>query len=69
MLTKQLARGQESVFPTVPVAIRRSGIGEKQFKRAIRAGEIPVYRLSARWRRVYWPEVVAWVRSHRIPGF
>lgn len=29
--------------------------------------ELPVYRLGDRWERVYWPEVVAWVRSHRVP--
>ena len=51
-------------FVTVPEAVRRSGLGLRQFRRAIRWGELPAYDVGG-WPRLRWSEVLAFVESKR----
>lgn len=53
-------------FLTPREAGHRIGCGDKPIRRAVNAGELPGYQLGTKWVRVYWPEVLAWVRSHRV---
>lgn len=53
-------------FPTVPQAAKRLPCSPKTLRQARDRGELPVYRFGDRWERVYWPELVAWARSHRV---
>ena len=56
-------------FPTLPSAHRRSGVGLKRIRRAVRTGELPAYDLGGRWPRLYWPEFVERVKSTQVsPG-
>src|SRR5262245_39505576 len=55
-------------FPTVAAAARRLPCSPKILRAARDRGELPVYRLGGRWERVHWPELVAWLRSHRVPA-
>ena len=58
------AKTETSDFPTIRAASRRAGV---DLRLAIRAGEIATYRPGpqSRWRRVHWPEVVAWIKAQR----
>ena len=58
---------QTEKFATIPQAAKRIPCSPKVLRRARDRGELPVYRLGDRWERVFWPEVVAWVRSKRVP--
>ena len=51
---------------TVPEAARRTGIGRRQFRRAIESGELPIYELG--WPRVRWDEVRTWLDRRRRDG-
>lgn len=51
---------------TVPELERRTGIGAKRLRRAIRAGELPAYTAASTWPRIYWPEFLSWLRSTRV---
>ena len=51
---------------TVPEAARRTGIGRRQFRRAIESGELPIYELG--WPRVRWDEVRTWLDRRRRGG-
>ena len=49
---------------TVPEAARRSGLGLRQIRRAIEAGEVSVYQIGS-WPRLRWREVVAFIDACR----
>ncbi len=49
---------------TVPEASRRTGLGLRQIRRAIGAGEVATYQIGG-WPRVRWREVLAWLESKR----
>jgi hypothetical protein len=49
---------------TIPEAARRSGLGLRQFRRAVLNGELPVFDIGD-WPRVRWNDVVAWIESNR----
>ena len=53
----------EQLF-TVPAAARRLGVGERQLRRAIGAGELDTYEIG-KWTRVMWGDVLRWARSKR----
>ncbi len=52
----------ESQLMTIPEAARRSGLGLRQFRRAIESGELPVFDVGD-WPRVRWSDVLAWVEG------
>ena len=58
---------QAPLFPTIPNAAKRVPCSPRILRDARDRGELAVYRLGDRWQRVFWPEVVAWIRSRRIP--
>ena len=58
---------QQDQYPTIPKAAKRIPCAPRVLRRARDRDELPVYRLGDRWERVFWPEVVAWVRSKRVP--
>ena len=52
----------ENELVTLPQAQRRTGLGRRQFRRAIEAGDLPVYLVGS-WPRVRWSEVVAFIEG------
>ena len=55
---------EQPEFLTRPNAAKRAGIGLRQIRRAIEAGELPVYDVGG-WPRLRWSEVVAWIEDQR----
>jgi excisionase family DNA binding protein len=52
---------------TLGEARRRTGIGRRQFKRAVDEGGLAAFMIGA-WPRVRWRDVLAWVeRQRRAP--
>ena len=54
-------------FLTLSAAASRLSCSPRWLRAARDAGELATYRFGERWERVYWPEVVAWVRTQRVP--
>ena len=54
----------QAEFITIPEAQRRTGIGRRQFRRAITDGALAAYDIGG-WPRVRWSEVLAWVEGTR----
>lgn len=52
-------------YLTLPDAARRLRVSRDTLRAAIRAGDLPAYRISGRWWRVSRDELDRWVRSHR----
>ena len=50
---------------TIPEAQRRTGLGRRQFRRAIEEGGLAVFTVGA-WPRVRWRDVVAWIERSRL---
>ena len=61
-----MGRPDFTALVTVPEAARRTGLGLRQFRRAIASGELPLYQIGA-WPRLSWPSVLAWIESTRRP--
>ncbi len=59
-----MKRIQTDEFVTLPEASRRTGIGLRQFRRAIESDELPVYDVGG-WPRLRRLEVVEWIESQR----
>ena len=57
---------EEIELVTVPEAMRRTRVGHRQFRRAIRTGALTVYDLGS-WPRVRWGDVLAWLEAQRRP--
>ena len=57
---------QGGEFPTIPAAARRYGVSPGRLRAAVRAKELPAYRLGKRWLRLWEPELLAWLRSRPI---
>ncbi len=51
---------------TIPEAQRRTGLGRRQFRRAIEEGGLAVFTVGA-WPRVRWVDVIRWICSQRVP--
>ena len=54
-------------FVTMPRAARETGIGLRQFRRAVEAGDLPVYDVGG-WPRLKWEEITAWLDRRRRDG-
>ncbi len=52
---------------TIPFAARKAGIGVRQLRSAIAAGQIPVFKIG-RWPRVRWRDVLRWIDDKRVPA-
>lgn len=52
---------------SVPVAARELGIAPRAIRRAIAVGELPAFRIGARWVRVEREAVREWVSRKRVP--
>ena len=52
------------VLVTKPEAARRAGVGLRQIRRAVAAGEIPEFSVGS-WPRVRWCDVEAWIARRR----
>ena len=50
-------------FVTIPEAQRRTGLGCRQFRRAIADGDLAVYDLG--WPRLRWGEILRWAEARR----
>ena len=48
---------------TVPEAVRRTGIGIRQFRRAIAEGELDVFDFG--WPRLSWRSVLSWAEARK----
>jgi len=55
---------ESRVFVTIPEAQRRTGLGRRQFEKAIRRGDLGVFDIGD-WPRVRWRDVLAWLDSTR----
>ena len=53
-------------FITVPELARRTGIGAKRLRRAIRDGDLVAYTFGTAWPRVSWAEFEKWMRGTRV---
>ena len=53
-------------FDTFPSTAKRIPCGPRLLRAAVVRGELHAYRLDDRWIRLNWPEVVAWIKAHRI---
>ena len=51
-------------FVTMPRAARETGIGLRQFRRAVKTGDLPVYDVGG-WPRLKWEEIAAWLDRRR----
>jgi hypothetical protein len=52
---------------TIPEWERRTGIGHRKIRAAIRAGDLPAYYAGSTWPRIFRADFMAWVRSTRVP--
>ena len=59
-----MERERQTEFVTIPEAKRLTGLGLRQFRRAIANGELSVFDVGS-WPRVRWSEVLAWVEASR----
>lgn len=59
-----MKRGNLTEFVTIPEAARRSGLGLRQFRRAIEAGDLAVFDIGG-WPRLSSESVLAWIESSR----
>lgn len=57
---------EETAWPTIREAARRAGLGERPLRSAIRRGELSLHIVPDAWPRLHWPDVEAWLRSHRV---
>jgi hypothetical protein len=57
-----MERPKTGEFVTIPEAARRSGLGLRQFRRAIASGDLPVFDIGV-WPRLRWSEVIAWIEG------
>ena len=61
-----MKRGDQTEFVTIPEAARRSGLGLRQFRRAIESGDLAVFDVGG-WPRLSWESVLAWIEGTRRP--
>ena len=61
-----MERGNQTEFVTIPAASRRTGLGLRQFHRAIEGGELAVYDVGG-WPRLRWDEIQQWLEGKRRP--
>ena len=59
-----MSHSRSDKLVTLPEAQRRTGLGRRQFRRAIADGSLEVYDLGG-WPRLRWSDVVAWIESSR----
>jgi hypothetical protein len=52
---------------TIPEWERRTGIGHRKIRAAVRAGVLPAYDAGSTWPRIFREDLIAWVRSTRVP--
>ncbi len=60
-----MAHVQQHEFITLPEAVRRTGIGRRQYLRAIARGDLQMYRVGS-WPRLRWSgdgSVLSWLES------
>ena len=62
-----MERAKAGELCTIPEAARRSGLGLRQLRKAVQAGEVSVYQIGS-WPRVRWRDVLAWIDRHRRSG-
>ncbi len=60
-----MERAKAGELCTIPEAARRTGLGLRQLRRAIQAGEVSVYQIGS-WPRVRWRDVVEWIERSRL---
>ena len=58
---------QRDVLVTVPEAARRTGLGLRQFRRAIADGTLDVFDVGG-WPRIKWQDVLSFIEAHRRPS-
>ena len=51
-------------FVTLPEASRQTGIGLRQFRRAVESGRLQVFDIGS-WPRLRWNDVLAWIEGTR----
>ncbi len=59
-----MERRDSSLFVTIRQASRLTGIGQRQLRRAITAGELEVFDVGA-WPRLSWSTVLDWLHSKK----
>jgi excisionase family DNA binding protein len=59
-----MKRRDTDEYVTIPEAQRRTGIGRRQFTKALKSGDLGVYDLGS-WPRVRWADVLAWIERKR----
>ncbi len=53
-------------FLAIRAAARRLPCRDRVLYDAVKSGDLAGYRLGSRTVRVFWPEVITWVRSKRV---
>jgi hypothetical protein len=59
-----MEKGYSTELVTLPEAQRRTGLGLRQFRRAIETGALAVFDVGG-WPRLRWRDVLAWIESNR----
>lgn len=59
-----MKRHDSPAFVTIPQAARLSGLGLRQFRRAIETGDLAVFDVGG-WPRLRWASVLAWIEGTR----
>lgn len=60
-----LSEPKEPEFTTLPRVARAKGIGVRQLRRAVRAGELTVFGIG-KWPRVRESDVDSWIERQRV---
>jgi excisionase family DNA binding protein len=53
---------------TIHQAAKRLKLAPRMLRAAVRRGDLPAYRPGLRTVYVMWPEVIAWLRTQRVPS-
>jgi excisionase family DNA binding protein len=53
---------------TIQRAAKRLGLAPQLLRAAVRRGDLAAYRPGSRWVYVVWPDVIAWLRTQRVPS-
>ena len=61
-----MADSPQHEYVTVGEAHRRTGLGRRQFTRAIARGQLEVFDVG--WPRVRWSDVLVWIERQRRPA-
>lgn len=64
----QRTRNSARKLATIPEWERRTGIGQRKLREAVRAGDLPAYYAGSLWPRIFESDLLTWIRTTRVPA-